>query len=161
MKDFLQSVAQGKQAYQWAQELAGKSLGLLAGPVTDNDDPSGQGRVKVALPGKGGYSETDWLFRVVPFSGLSTPVPLVGDTVLVGYLDGDSHKGIYLGSVQNVLNPAAGAKELHITLGDMEISIRNGVISITGVRSFTLEGKEVAVVTAPDSRGDRLVQRGY
>lgn len=90
-------------------ELAGRMLGLRWGIVTEvanDEDTIKLGMVKVKLPHQPN-STSNWLMRIVPWQGMSPPMPVVGDTVLVGYDDGNPNGfGFYVGIPNNLLNPA-------------------------------------------------------
>ncbi|SPH24299.1 hypothetical protein DEA8626_03349 [Defluviimonas aquaemixtae] len=69
--------------------------------VVDVADPSGLGRVRVALPVFADI-ETDWLQVLLPAAGRDKGVialPDFGDTVLVALVNGDPAQGVVLGGV--------------------------------------------------------------
>ncbi|MFC4639747.1 VgrG-related protein [Deinococcus hohokamensis] len=78
--------------------------GLMIGIVTNNDDPDGQGRVKVKLPALNEEDETDWA-RVVNIGGGASRgthvLPEVNDEVLVGFEHDDIHHPYVLGGLWN------------------------------------------------------------
>lgn len=145
------------------QGLQGRVQGIQYGIVADTRDPLGFGRIQCFDAAKGGKSVTDWLFRVLPFPGFSPPLPLVGDTVLMGFIDGDPHKGIYFGSLQNQLNPVVNSgDDLVITLGNLVLTITpQGAISISGATSVTINDKEVLTIGSVDTRGDTNNTKGW
>lgn len=69
---------------------------LKLGIVTSNNDPDNLRRVKVQSADRGS-SVSDWLVRLTSFNGQDLPVPEIGDTVLIGSIDGDSHDDCVLG----------------------------------------------------------------
>lgn len=151
-------------------DLRGRQYGLQLGIVLDNEDPSNYGRVKATVASLGAKFVTDWLLRLVPLPSASNPVPNIGDTIVIGYLDGDPHQGVYLGVVQNALNPVlAGADSLALVVGNSQISVMPDTIQLavedmvltisnTGV---TLNGQDLVTIGARDTRNDTIVTRGY
>ena len=78
--------------------------GLVPGLVTNNIDPDGMFRVKVALPWLSPDFETDWARVVMPGLGATyglVAVPEVGDEVLVGFEFGDVRRAYVLGGLGN------------------------------------------------------------
>jgi type VI secretion system (T6SS) baseplate-like injector VgrG len=85
------------------QETASPA-GLVIGIVTDNQDPEGQGRVKVKFPWLSGEHASDWARVVVPGGGADRGIqflPEVNDEVLVGFELGDIHYPYVLGGLWN------------------------------------------------------------
>lgn len=78
--------------------------GLVIGVVTDNQDPKGQGRVKVKYPWLTNDHASDWARVVVPGGGPQRGIeflPEVDDEVLVGFELGDVHHPYVLGGLWN------------------------------------------------------------
>ena len=78
--------------------------GLVIGLVTDNQDPQGQGRVKVKYPWLSSDHASDWARVVVPGGGDKRGIeflPEVDDEVLVGFEMGDIHYPYVLGGLWN------------------------------------------------------------
>jgi uncharacterized protein involved in type VI secretion and phage assembly len=76
----------------------------VVGIVTDNQDPQGQGRVKVRYPSLSGEHASDWARLVGPGAGPGRGlelVPEVNDEVLVGFEHGDVHFPYVLGGLWN------------------------------------------------------------
>ncbi|MDY6785142.1 MAG: VgrG-related protein [Cyanobacteriota bacterium] len=77
---------------------------LLAGIVTNNEDPEGLGRVKVKFPALTEEHESNWA-RVVGHgigAGRGNDcLPEINDEVLVGFEHGDIHRPYVLGGVWN------------------------------------------------------------
>ena len=100
-------------AIGWAALLAavghylgfGKELGgLLAGVVTNINDPEKLGRVKVKIPTLGDEVETRWARVASPGGGPSRGLellPEVNDEVLVGFEFGDMQRPVVLGGLWN------------------------------------------------------------
>lgn len=78
--------------------------GLVVGIVTDNQDPQGQGRVKVKFPWLSGEHASDWARLVTPGGGAERGMeflPEVNDEVIVGFELGDIHYPYVLGGLWN------------------------------------------------------------
>lgn len=160
--DFFDHLLAAKQTSEQLQGLVGVYHGTLLGVVTDTADPLKLGRVRVAFPSKGARSESDWLLKGTPCYGLSLPLPSVGDTVEVSFINGDPHKGIYRGLIHNQVNPYGPSDRLTFKLGPLTMTLApDGSVAFSGVSSFTLNGKEVTVLGAKDNTGDTLITKGY
>lgn len=80
------------------------SMGLVIGIVTDNQDPQGQGRVKVKYPALTTDHASDWARVVAVGAGAQRGIqflPEVNDEVLVGFEMGDIHHPYVLGGLWN------------------------------------------------------------
>ena len=78
--------------------------GLVAGLVTNNDDPEHLGRVKVTFPALSEQDESTWARVAVPGGGAARgwqSVPEVGDEVLVGFELDDAARPLVLGGLWN------------------------------------------------------------
>ena len=78
--------------------------GLVIGIVTNNKDPDGLGRVKVALPWLADRFETDWARIASPMAGRARGfyvLPEVDDEVLVGFAHGRLDSPFVLGALWN------------------------------------------------------------
>jgi phage baseplate assembly protein gpV len=112
IENLFQTLFEASKATQTVNELVGRMLGLrwaIVSTVATEQEPERLklAMIKVLMPHQGGNSESDWIMRLVPWQGLSVPMPKPGDTVLVGFSDGDPHSyGFYLGIPNNLLNPA-------------------------------------------------------
>ena len=77
-----------------------REYGLFIGLVTDDNDPLKQGRVKVEVPGY--ISPATWaqlLLLGSPFGRGVYGVPLTGQQVVVGFLQGDYSQPVVMGSL--------------------------------------------------------------
>lgn len=138
-------------------DLRGRQYGLQLGIVLDNEDPANYGRVKATVASLGAKFVTDWLLRLVPGPTGSNPVPSIGDTIVIGYLDGDPHQGVYLGVVQNELNPVlAGTDSLAVVVGTstilatpdtIQLSVGDTVLEINE-EGVTVNGEDVVTIPA-------------
>jgi hypothetical protein len=91
---------------QQTVELNGRELFTRRAIVTNNNDPEGQRRIKVALASKGGQLESNWIQRVQFSPSFDDPLPKRGQTVLVMAVDGNPHDMAYLGVITNDPNPS-------------------------------------------------------
>lgn len=86
------------------QERGGAVNGVALGLVTQNQDPEGQGRVKLRFPWHSSQAETDWVRIAVPMAGNdrgSFCLPEVGDEVLVAFERGDMTAPYVIGALWN------------------------------------------------------------
>lgn len=72
---------------------------IKLGTVTDNQDPENLRRIQVTTIDRG-VSSSQWLTRVTNFDGDDLPLPLIGSTVVVSEVGGDSTEDIILGVLQ-------------------------------------------------------------
>jgi phage baseplate assembly protein gpV len=72
---------------------------IKLGTVTDNQDPENLRRIQVTTIDRG-VSSSQWLSRVTNFDGDDLPLPLIGSTVVVSEVGGDSTEDIILGVLQ-------------------------------------------------------------
>ena len=98
-------LAQSQKVNQIGLDLFGRQFGLQFAIVTNCDDPLKLRRIKVTTESKGGLTETDWLMPVKILPYYDPPIPPVGSSVIIGFLDGNPHDGVYLGSTINRTNP--------------------------------------------------------
>lgn len=192
MSRFFEVVNQAKQGSKLAADaLAGRDTSLRLGIVSKNLDPQGQRRIRVTTAAKGGTIESDWLRRVDLTPHRDVPVPEIGQTVLVGFIDSDPHKGVYLGLLTNDVNPpqdkqqplldhteqTPGQHVLNVekdivlqTSGGARITLEKGgnIVLEAGDGTTlmlggdaTLNGKSVTTLDALDNKGDKLVTKGW
>jgi uncharacterized protein involved in type VI secretion and phage assembly len=77
---------------------------VVVGLVTNNDDPEGQGRVKVKFPWLADDQESTWARLASPMAGQGRGLyflPEVNDEVLVAFEHGDIHRPYILGVLWN------------------------------------------------------------
>ncbi len=90
--------------------------GFVIGIVTNNDDPLGQGRVKVKFPWLSEKDESDWARIAVPGGGPTRGmewIPEVNDEVLVGFELGDMHHPYIIGGLWNGVDaPPKSSKQV-------------------------------------------------
>ncbi len=86
-----------------ARERLDRWYGIFIGLVTNNNDPTKQGRVKVRFPWLDDHGESDWV-RLAGIGSSSesgvTMLPNVDDQVLVAFEHGDFNRPIIMGSLQ-------------------------------------------------------------
>jgi len=144
-----------KQASKTATELNGRNVYLQLAMVTDNNDndrETGRRRIKATTASKGGKVSTDWLTRCLAAPTVDEEMPKIGQTVLIGYIDGNPHKGVYFGVLMNGTNPPlekgdaindrrqAVTNDHHVTVGNndtLEVGLdwqrtvkNNGTVSV-------------------------------
>jgi len=87
-----------------ADDPVARFWGVTVGLVTNNRDPEGLGRVKLALPWLADGFETDWARVVTPMAGAARglyALPEVDDEVLVGFEHGRPDAPYVLGALWN------------------------------------------------------------
>jgi phage protein D/phage baseplate assembly protein gpV len=80
------------------------SGGVVVGIVTDNDDPLGQGRVKLRFPALSADYESFWSRVAAPGNGAARGmvwIPEVNDEVLVAFENGDRERPFVVGGLWN------------------------------------------------------------
>jgi uncharacterized protein involved in type VI secretion and phage assembly len=85
-------------------QSAGTITGVVAGVVSNNQDPDGLGRVKVSFPGLSDDNETDWVRMTTFMTGGgrgSFFLPEVGDEVLCAFEHGDINRPYVIGALWN------------------------------------------------------------
>jgi uncharacterized protein involved in type VI secretion and phage assembly len=83
---------------------ADKNMSFTLGIVVDNNDPEGQGRIKVKLPTLSDSVQTFWSRVMAPSAGKDRGffwLPEIEDEVMVGFLGGDPSQPIILGALWN------------------------------------------------------------
>jgi hypothetical protein len=96
---------ESQRGNQLAKDLEGRSPFPSIGVVTQNDDPEQRRRVKVSFPKNMGM-DSPWLDRKTTSPSDDPPVPKIGQTVEVSFIDGDPHRGVYSGVLTNAKNVA-------------------------------------------------------
>lgn len=92
--------------------------------VVENEDPKGQGRIKVKFKWECQNNDvTEWLRVLTPDAGSSIQVdvnrgfvfvPEVGDQILVGFEDGNIARPVVMGSLFHANNGAGGYENNHL-----------------------------------------------
>lgn len=87
------------------QKSAGVIAGVVVGVVTNNQDPSGMGRVKVKFPWLSDTDESNWARVAVPMAGKGKVgiyfLPDVDDEVLVAFEHGRVDSPFVIGALYN------------------------------------------------------------
>lgn len=169
MEQIFSTLAEATRLSKELKGLAGRTFGLQLGIVTQRlpDDP--YHRIKATVAALGAKFETDWLLHVTPAYGVSFPAPNPGDTVVILYEDGDTHKGYYLGLLLNAVNPGTSPDVLTVNVGNSALQMSKDAIalSVGGTAlvisdgSVTVNGQEVTTLGAEDTRGDTLINKGW
>ncbi|MFJ5646117.1 VgrG-related protein [Streptomyces sp. NPDC093223] len=122
-------------AARGSEAPAPRTTGLLCGIVTDAHDPTGTGRVKVALPLLSPDLETDWAPVVQPAGGRragALMLPEVGDQVLVGFELGDTRRPYVVGGVLTTASRyRLGGPAVEATGASADV-VRRGIVSPSG-----------------------------
>jgi Type VI secretion system/phage-baseplate injector OB domain len=105
VSNIFRTLVESQKANQVALEGLGRCYGLLFAIVTNTADPNQLRRIKCTTESKGGLTETDWLMALKVIPGFDPPIPPVGSSVIIGFINGDPHDGVYLGSTINRTNP--------------------------------------------------------
>lgn len=112
LETMFDTLFQSQQLNPHVSDLAKRTMGLELGIVTDTDDPENLRRIKVATASKGGQVNTFWCLRILQSPYDDPPMPPVGMTALIGFLEGDPHAPFYLGVLCNEINPALGKGQI-------------------------------------------------
>ena len=132
------------------------SMGLVIGVVTDNQDPDGQGRVKVKYPWLSSDHASDWARMVVPGGGPERGIeflPEVNDEVLVGFELGDVHYPYVLGGLWNGRD-APPQKSSQIVSGG---KVQQRIIRSRAGHTITLDdGNGGGGITIADKNGNKV-----
>ena len=120
-------------------------IGKFRATVTDNEDPLGQGRVRVKAPDVYGDEESGWALPASPYTGNGVGlflIPPTGASVWVEFEHGNSEFPIWAGGFW-------GANEAPVLKGDPKVKIlKTSTASITlddveGVTIETTEGLKI------------------
>ena len=159
---------QAKAAGNIAADMQGRSPFFSIGIVTRTDDPTNKRRVKVTLQSKGGRTETDWLNRLVASPFDDPPIPRIGQTVGVLFIDGNPHRGVYFGALTNATNverdlgdpvkddgrtiegdqTEAIEKSRTTTVKQDDLLTVNGTLTINADGSITIAGATVQITAS-------------
>ncbi|MFF4704648.1 VgrG-related protein [Streptomyces sp. NPDC001288] len=122
-------------ASRGSEAPAPRVAGLLCGIVTDVNDPTGTGRVKLAMPLLSPDLETDWAPVAQPAGGRRAGallLPEVGDQVLVGFELGDTRRPYVVGGVLGTASHyRLGGPAVEATGASADV-VRRGIVSPSG-----------------------------
>jgi len=131
--------------------------GLVIGVVTDNQDPKGQGRVKVRYPCLSADNASDWARLVAPGSGPNRGlefVPEVNDEVLVGFEQGDVHHPYILGGMWNGQDAPPRKSDQIVTSG----KVQQRIIKSRSGHTITLDDSDdQPSITIVDKTGNNKI----
>jgi phage protein D len=126
-----------------------QTMSLMIGIVTDNQDPDGQGKVKVRYPSLSPDHASDWARVVSVGAGANRGIeflPEVNDEVLVGFELGNIHHPYVLGGLWNGKDappyPSSSA-------------VRGGQVALRIIQSR--EGHYFAFVESDDVKGIQII----
>jgi len=149
--------------------------GVMQAVVVDNEDPLGEGRVRVTYPWLNQSMETEWCRVCQLYAGNgygSFWVPEKKDEVLVACVHGDLNEAIVLGGLYNGKDKPAGKHEKApgldqklfrtkaghtITLDDtsgkekitiVDKSTKNSIVIDTAANSITITAEDKLTITA-------------
>lgn len=111
MSQTLQILLTAAKAAPSALDMEGRSLSPEFAAVSDKTDPARLRRVRVTTEGKGARTQTDYLMRCLPCPGWDPPMPKMGDSLAVGFFQGNPHDGFFYGSLHNRTNPVFSKKD--------------------------------------------------
>jgi uncharacterized protein involved in type VI secretion and phage assembly len=160
---------------QQDRSLAGLMQGAAGGPskrsitgvvtaiVTDNKDPDGVGRVRVALPWLDAEHVSGWARVAYPGASKDrgiTFLPEVNDEVLVAFHHGDPDKPMVLGGLFNGKDKFPDKKSAEVT--DRGVTIERGIFTNkhkltfadkTGAEAITLGLRDKSYMITIDKKG--------
>ncbi|MGI8856583.1 MAG: VgrG-related protein [Thermomicrobiales bacterium] len=131
--------------------------GMMIGLVTDNQDPDGQGRVKVKFPALSSDHASTWAPVVVPGGGAERGIeflPEVNDEVLVAFEQGDVHHPFVLGGLWNGVDGPPERSDSIITNGRVQKRI---IRSRTGHTIILDDSDGGGGITIQDKNGNKIV----
>ncbi|MGL5058606.1 MAG: hypothetical protein ACRC62_01395 [Microcoleus sp.] len=161
VSDILKILAASTTGSREAMRHEGRMYGLYRGVVADNQ-PSDPGQIaqrciKALIPDLG-PTNTGWLQRcnLSPFA--DPPLPPIGSTVLIGFIGGNTHDGVWLGVLTNLRNPPFDqsspiADNSQTIPGDsMTATLGNSYASTIGNAENEIQGNYDSIVDGNESR---------
>lgn len=139
------------------EELEGRHFGKYRGVVTANEDPLGQGRIEVKVPGVLG-EKTLWALPCVPYAGANVgwlALPPVGASVWVEFEGGDRGHPIWAGcfwaegelpadaNAQTLVLRTPGATLRITDMGEVEIETTGGTVLLLSGTEIKLEAPAI------------------
>ncbi len=119
--------------------------GVVLGLVTNNDDPDGLCRVKIAFPWLGDQVETDWAPIAALGAGNNMGVqwlPAVGDQALVAFEHGDIHRPYVIGLLWSKTDLPPNTNS--------DVTGLDGKVDLVEIKSR--EGQSLTINDNPDDR---------
>jgi uncharacterized protein involved in type VI secretion and phage assembly len=130
---------------------------LVVGIVTDNQDPNGQGRVKVKYPWLAPDQASDWARVVAVGGGPDRGIaffPEINDEVLVGFEQGDIHHPYIIGGLWNGVDKPAIDSKKAVTGG----KVQKRVIKTRVGHTVTLDDTDGGGgITIEDKSGNKIM----
>lgn len=120
--DFYEALAENSRT---PDEIEGRVYGFQVGRVVDVTDPEGLGRVRGQIMAMRKGEASDWLVPAWP--GAMEGVPRVGDPLLVAFVDGDPHRGIYFWHPQST---TTGRPVEFMVLGTSLVGLMNQIVDL-------------------------------
>lgn len=121
-QNHLGAIAELIQLLPHIKELLTRSHFLQLATITNNDDPLQKRRVKVSTEAMGQQSESYWVQCGRSQSHTDEPIPPVGTTVLIGFVEGDASDGYILRTLANDTNPPDNSQSAPLLDNTEEIS---------------------------------------
>ena len=90
----------------YIRELVTRSHAIQVATVTDNQDTANDRRIRVSTEAMGGQGQSYWIQAGRSTSYSDEPIPPIGTTVLVCFVEGNSSDGFLLRTLTNNKNPA-------------------------------------------------------
>ena len=146
-------------------DSTGRIYGVVAGVVSDDQDPQNLGRVKAKLPWLADDAETNWARIAVPMAGNDRGffyLPEVGDEVLVAFEHGDVRFPYVLGALWNGKDAPPGKGNdkrliksrsgMTITLDDTDGAEQIAIADKNGDNSVVVDvaNKKISLVSSGD-----------
>lgn len=102
MSKFARDFAQIRESVKLAEDLRGRVIGSQLGVVSVNEDPLNLRRIKVNFA-ENPDLDSYWIMRSPTYHDIDPPLPKIGQTVLIEFVNGDITMGFYR-VVQNDVN---------------------------------------------------------
>lgn len=134
MQEIFEILNNARKASQIALDQQGRHPYPVMGIVTNNNDPEGKRRIKVALPSSP-QVESDWIRRLLVSPFIDPPLPEVGQTVLCLWAEGLETLGFYL-QLMNNTNPAR----------DKDDPIKDLSMEVPGARTSSVKQDDKLIV---------------
>jgi hypothetical protein len=134
--------------------------------VTDNNDPSGERRIRVTREIQGSQSQSYWIQCGRSTSFTDEPLPPIGTPVLIALVGGDPHDVYFLRTLSNQKNPPDKAQSNPIKDNTIEIpgderkSIRGNLDhDVSGAETRNIDGNLTITVNGGNLSIDSTLGR--
>ncbi|XAI95724.1 valine-glycine repeat protein G1 [Dolichospermum phage Dfl-JY23] len=126
-----------------SEQLNGRRVFPILSVVTNNKDPEGRRRVKIADPLFSNLVESNWIRPIRVSQNQDNPLPQVNQMVIVWFVDGDSEKGYYL----PIINDANPSRDKNDPVNDSAVRIEgNNSLKIDGNDSEDIGGNQTVAI---------------